>query len=233
MTDGPDDAVRVLVVDDQQLVRAGFCMVLNSRPDITVVAEAADGQDALDVLERVAVDVVLMDIRMPRLDGIAATRRIVATRPDVRVVVLTTFDLDASVTRAIAAGASGFLLKDVAPEKLIEAVHTVYRGEAMVDAVSTRRLLRQAAPLLAAAPPDAGRAEGPTGEIAAVLARLTPREREVLTLMGKGATNTEIAAEQSVSEATVKTHVGHVLAKTDSRDRVQAVVFAFRAGLVS
>jgi DNA-binding NarL/FixJ family response regulator len=233
MTGGLDDTVRVLVVDDQQLVRAGFCMVLNSRSDITVVAEAADGQEALDVLERVDVDVVLMDIRMPRLDGIAATRRVVATRPDVRVVVLTTFDLDASVARAIAAGASGFLLKDVAPEKLIEAVRTVHRGEAMVDAVSTRRLLRQTAPLLAAAPPSPNEAGGPAGETAAVLARLTPREREVLTLMGQGATNTEIAAQEVVSEATVKTHVGHILAKTGSRDRVQAVVFAFRAGLVS
>lgn len=219
------DPVRLMLVDDQELVRAGFAMVLDSCDDLTVVAQAADGEAALAELDRTAVDVVLMDVRMPRLDGIETTRRALAARPELRIVVLTTFDLDESVTAAIGAGASGFLLKDVAPQALIEAVRTVHRGDSVVDPVSTRRLLRRTAPLLAAPEPETPEATVPGG--------LTPREHDVLVLIGRGFTNSEIAAELVVSEATVKTHVGHVLAKTGSRDRVQAVALAFRAGLVS
>ncbi|MDN5919452.1 MAG: response regulator transcription factor [Pseudonocardia sp.] len=220
-----------MLVDDQELVRAGFAMVLDSTDDITVVAQAGDGEEALALLEDTAVDVVLMDVRMPRLDGIEATRRAVAAHPGLRVVVLTTFDLDESVTAAIAAGASGFLLKDVAPQALIEAVRTVRRGDSVIDPVSTRRLLRATAPLLAEPEPaDAPSAATPPS---AALTELTPREREVLVLMGKGLTNSEIASDLFLSEATVKTHIGHVLAKTGSRGRVQAVALAFRTGLVS
>ena len=222
------DPVRLMLVDDQELVRAGFAMVLDSCDDLTVVAQASDGEQALAELDRTAVDIVLMDIRMPRLDGIEATRRAIAGHDGVKVIVLTTFDLDESVTAAIAAGASGFLLKDVKPEGLIDAVRTVHGGESVVDPVSTRRLLRATAPLLstpepAAAAPDA----------TAPLADLTPREQEVLTLVGTGRSNAEIMNDLFVSEATVKTHIGHLLAKTRSRDRVQLVALAFRAGLVS
>jgi DNA-binding NarL/FixJ family response regulator len=213
---------RLLLVDDQEMVRAGFAMVLDSRDDLAVVAQAGTGEDALAVLATTAVDVVLMDVRMPGIDGIETTRRAVAAHPELKVLVLTTFDLDESVRGAIAAGASGFLLKDVEPDALIDAVRTVQRGDAVIDPVSTRRLLRQTAPLLSSATPAA-----------TSLAVLTPREREVLELIGRGYTNGEIAAEHVVSEATVKTHVGHVLAKTGSRDRVQAVALAFRTGLVS
>ena len=218
--------LRVVVVDDQSLVRAGFRMMLDSQPDITVVGQAADGDEVLAVLAESPADVVLMDIRMPRVDGVEATRRVVAEHPGTRVIVLTTFDLDSSVRNAIAAGASGFLLKDVSPEFMIDAVRTVHRGDAVVDPVSTRRLLRQAGPLLAGSPGDGNGNDGR-------LADLTPRERAVLALIGQGRTNAEIAAEHFVSEATVKTHVSHILAKTGSRDRVQAVVLAFRTGLVS
>ena len=164
---------------------------------------------------------------MPGLDGIEATRRAVERHPDLRVIVLTTFDLDESVTAAIGAGASGFLLKGVRPDDLIEAVRTVHRGDSMIDPISTRRLLRATAPLL-------GDQRSATAAPAATAAldELTPREREVLGLVGEGRSNTEIAADLVVSEATVKTHIGHLLAKTQSRDRVQLVVLAFRAGLV-
>ncbi|MHA6621218.1 response regulator transcription factor [Pseudonocardia sp. DLS-67] len=214
-----------MLVDDQELVRAGFAMVLDSCDDLSVVAQAGDGEAALATLETTTVDVVLMDVRMPRLDGIEATRRAVAMQPDLRVIVLTTFDLDESVTAAIGAGASGFLLKGVRPDDLIEAVRTVHRGDSMVDPVSTRRLLRATAPLL-------GDQRPATPATTAALEELTPREREVLGLVGEGRSNTEIAADLVVSEATVKTHIGHLLAKTQSRDRVQLVVLAFRAGLV-
>ncbi|SFM87281.1 two component transcriptional regulator, LuxR family [Pseudonocardia ammonioxydans] len=222
------DPVRLMLVDDQELVRAGFAMVLDSCDDLTVVAQAGDGEQALAELERTAIDVVLMDVRMPRLDGIEATRRAVAAHPGVKVLVLTTFDLDESVTAAIGAGASGFLLKDVKPEGLIDAVRTVHSGESVVDPVSTRRLLRATAPLLSAPEPVAA-----APEAQAVLAELTPREREVLMLVGDGRSNSEIMGELFVSEATVKTHIGHLLAKTRCRDRVQLVALAFRAGLVS
>lgn len=220
--------VRLMLVDDQELVRAGFAMVLDSCDDLSVVAQAGDGEEALAELDRTPVDVVLMDVRMPKLDGIEATRRALAAHPGLKVVVLTTFDLDESVTAAIGAGASGFLLKDVKPQGLIDAVRTVHSGDSVIDPVSTARLLRATAPLLSA--PQTG-AVAPDAE--AMLDGLTPREREVLALVGGGRSNAEIQAELVVSEATVKTHIGHLLAKTQSRDRVQLVALAFRAGLVS
>ncbi|ANY09721.1 LuxR family transcriptional regulator [Pseudonocardia sp. HH130630-07] len=217
-----------MLVDDQELVRAGFAMVLDSCDDLTVVAQAGDGEQALAELGRTPVDVVLMDVRMPRLDGIETTRRALATHPDLKIIVLTTFDLDESVTAAIGAGASGFLLKDVKPQGLIDAVRTVHGGESVIDPVSTRRLLRATAPLLSAPEPAAA-----APDALAALEDLTPREREVLTLVGSGRSNAEIQRDLVVSEATVKTHIGHLLAKTQSRDRVQLVALAFRAGLVN
>ncbi|MGW0044108.1 response regulator [Rhodococcus sp. NPDC003348] len=211
--------IRVALVDDQQLVRAGFRMVIDSQPDMTVVVEASDGAQALRELADVRADVVLMDVQMPNLDGIEATRRMTAGEPAPKVVVLTTFDNDEYVIGAISAGASGFLLKDAQPEELLAALRTVHRGDAVIAARSTRRLLQHVGPILSGPPqrlPD----------------DLTPREVEVLEAMAYGLSNAEIAARFHVSEATVKTHVGRVLSKTDSRDRVQAVVFAYRIGLV-
>jgi DNA-binding NarL/FixJ family response regulator len=219
--------IRVVLVDDQQLVRAGFRMVIDSQPDLTVVGEAGDGAGAVELLRRTATDVVLMDVRMPGTDGIAATQQVTALPEPPRVVVLTTFDLDEYVVAAIGAGASGFLLKDAPPEEMLTAVRTVHAGDSVIAASSTRRLLQHVAPMLR----GAGTAGAP-GEPRA-LAELTPREKEVLVLMAYGASNTEIAGQLFVSEATVKTHVGRVLAKTGSRDRVQAVVLAYRTGLVA
>jgi DNA-binding NarL/FixJ family response regulator len=218
--------IRVVLVDDQQMVRAGFRMVIESQPDLTVVGEAGDGAAAVEVVRTTPADVVLMDVRMPGTDGIAATRQVTELPDAPRVVVLTTFDLDEYVVAAIGAGASGFLLKDAPPEEMLGAIRTVHAGDSVIAASSTRRLLQHVAPMLRGATPspaDDGRA----------LADLTPREREVLVQMAYGATNTEIAEQFVVSEATVKTHVGRVLAKTGSRDRVQAVVLAYRTGLVS
>ncbi|MGY1830219.1 response regulator [Geodermatophilus sp. SYSU D01180] len=217
--------IRVALVDDQQMVRAGFRMVIDSQPDLTVVGEAGDGAAAVDLLRATAADVVLMDVRMPGTDGIEATRQVTALPDPPRVVVLTTFDLDEYVVAAIGAGASGFLLKDAPPEEMLAAVRTVHAGDSVIAASSTRRLLQHVAPMLR----GAGAAPAP----ATGLSELTPREREVLVQMALGATNTEIAQRLFVSEATVKTHVGRVLAKTGSRDRVQAVVLAYRTGLVS
>ncbi len=220
--------IRVALVDDQQMVRAGFRMVIDSQPDLSVVGEAGDGEAAVRLLQRTAADVVLMDVRMPGTDGIEATRRVTALPVPPRVVVLTTFDLDEYVVAAIGAGASGFLLKDAPPEEMLAAVRTVHAGDSVIAASSTRRLLQHVAPMLRGAAP------APVHPAAAAeLADLTPREREVLEHMALGASNTEIAARLFVSEATVKTHVGRVLAKTGSRDRVQAVVLAYRTGLVS
>ncbi len=216
--------IRVVLVDDQQMVRAGFRMVIDSQPDLTVVGEAGDGAAAVDLLRRTPADVVLMDVRMPGVDGIQATAQVGALPDPPRVVVLTTFDLDEYVVAAIGAGASGFLLKDAAPEEMLDAVRTVHAGNSVIAASSTRRLLQHVAPLLRSQTPLTAPPPG--------LAELTPREREVLVQMAYGATNTEIAGRLFVSEATVKTHVGRVLAKTGSRDRVQAVVLAFRTGLV-
>jgi DNA-binding NarL/FixJ family response regulator len=217
--------VRVALVDDQQLVRAGFRMVIDSQPDLEVVLEAGDGEEAVRRLGVVAADVVLMDVRMPLMDGLEATARLTqgpgpGGAPAPRVVVLTTFDLDEYVLRAIRAGASGFLLKDAPPEELLAAIRTVHSGDAVIAPSSTRRLLEH----LVTALPEARQHPG--------LDDLTDREREVLVLMARGRSNTEIAQELVVAEATVKTHVGRVLAKLGARDRVQAVVTAYETGLV-
>jgi len=238
--------IRVALVDDQQLVRVGFRMLIDSQPDLTVVAEAGDGVEAVDLLAHVRVDVVLMDIRMPRLDGIDATRALTALAEGPRVIVLTTFDIDEYVLAAIGAGASGFLLKDALPEEMLEAIRTVHAGEAVISASSTRRLLQHVGPMLrdrTSAGVDGTGKPSPQASPASMtsesnrvdqvaLQELTPRETEVLIQMAYGASNTEIASLFVVSEATVKTHVGRVLAKTGSRDRVQAIVLAYRAGLV-
>lgn len=218
-----DRPTRVMIVDDQALVRAGFRMVLDAEPDIEVVAECADGQAALDALPGRGVDVVLMDIRMPRLDGIEATRRVVAREEPPKVLVLTTFDLDEYVYAALRAGAAGFLLKDAGPSELLAAIRAVHTGDAVVAPGPTRRLLDRFLPLLpsAAGPTALGR-----------LDVLTEREREVLEAVGRGLNNTEIAAALFVAEATVKTHIGRVLAKLGLRDRVQMVVLAYETGLV-
>jgi DNA-binding NarL/FixJ family response regulator len=219
--------IRVALVDDQQLVRAGFRMVIDSQPDLEVVLEAGDGAEAVRRLAVVPVDVVLMDVRMPTMDGLTATDRITsgahpADTPAPRVVVLTTFDLDEYVLRAIKAGASGFLLKDAPPEEMLAAIRTVHAGDAVIAPSTTRRLLEH----LVTALPDEARAQHPG------LAELTDREREVLVLMARGRSNGEIAGDLVVAEATVKTHVGRVLAKLGARDRVQAVVTAYESGLV-
>ena len=223
MSDAATGPIRIAIVDDQQLVRAGFRMVIDSQPDMSVQVEASDGEQALRELARVPVDVVLMDVQMPNLDGIEATRRLTALEHSPKVVVLTTFDNDEYVVAAISAGASGFLLKDAQPEDLLAALRTVYRGDAVIAARSTRRLLQHVGPMLAGAS---------TVERPQLPDDLTPREVEVLEAMAHGLSNTEIAQKLFVSEATVKTHVGRVLAKTGSRDRVQAVVFAYQTGLV-
>jgi DNA-binding NarL/FixJ family response regulator len=228
MSEAAGGPIRVALVDDQQMVRAGFRMVIDSQPDLTVVGEAGDGAAAVQLLTRTPADVVLMDIRMPGTDGIEATRQVTALPHPPRVVVLTTFDLDEYVVAAIGAGASGFLLKDASPEDMLTALRTVHAGDSVIAASSTRRLLQHVAPMLRGAAPAS-----PAGTDARALEDLTPREREVLELMAYGASNTEIAERFVVSEATVKTHVGRVLAKTGSRDRVQAVVLAYRTGLVA
>ncbi len=215
--------IRVFLVDDQQMVRAGFRMLVESQPDLEVVGEAGDGQEAVELLSVTSCDVVLMDVRMPRLDGVEATRRITAGEGAPRVVVLTTFDLDEHAFAAIRAGAAAFLLKDARPEELLDAIRTVHAGDSVVAPSTTRRLLEH----FAAALPD------PTPAVPdARLVDLTERELEVLVLVGRGLSNQEIAAELYVAEATVKTHVSRVLAKTGSRDRVQLVVLAYGAKLV-
>ncbi|MCR6690562.1 response regulator transcription factor [Cellulomonas sp.] len=229
--------IHVALVDDQQLVRAGFRMVIDSQPDLHVVLEAGDGAQAvhaLDPASRTAlgrVDVVLMDVRMPQMDGLEATARIVARgtddAPAPRVIVLTTFDLDEYVLAAIRAGASGFLLKDAPPEEMLAAIRTVHRGDAVIAPSSTRRLLEH----LVTALPEQQEDDGANPARLAV-ADLTEREREVLLLMARGRSNTEIGQDLFVAEATVKTHVGRILAKLGARDRVQAVVTAYEAGLV-
>jgi DNA-binding NarL/FixJ family response regulator len=216
-------SIRLLIADDQALVRGGFRAILEAEPDIDVVAEAGDGAEALDVARRHRVDVVLMDIRMPRLDGIEATRRLLAEprNPPTRVLVLTTFDLDQYVYEALRAGASGFLLKDVPPEHLAPAVRIVGGGEALLAPSVTRRLIEEFA-----------RRPVPGGPSSAPLQQLTPRERDVLMLVARGMSNFEIAERLFVGESTVKTHVAHVLSKLGARDRIHAVVFAYESGLV-
>ncbi|NUU25420.1 MAG: response regulator transcription factor [Streptomycetaceae bacterium] len=221
--------IRVILVDDQPLLRTGFRMILEAEPDIAVVGEAADGQQAVEMVRTLQPDVVLMDIRMPRMDGVEATRRIVGTGRDgqappegARVLVLTTFDLDEYVVEALRAGASGFLLKDVPADDLIAAIRVIADGDALLAPSITRRLLDMYASRLPAA-------EDPTPD---TLAMLTEREVEVLRLVARGMSNAEIATELFVSETTVKTHVGHVLTKLGLRDRVQAAVYAYESGLV-
>lgn len=223
----PSMAIRVMLVDDQVLLRTGFRMVLAAQPDMEVVAEAGDGAEALEVLRHTRVDVVLMDVRMPRMDGVEATRRICgAHRPEdggPRVLILTTFDLDEYAFAALKAGASGFMLKDVPPDDLLAAIRAVHSGDAVVAPSTTRRLLDRFTPML----PGAGAEQRHTE-----IDRLTEREREVLLLVAQGMSNGEIARKLVLSEATVKTHVGRILTKLDLRDRVQAVVLAYESGLV-
>ncbi len=215
-------SLRVAIADDQQLVRAGFRMILDAEPGFTVVGEAADGLAAVNLVTREEPDVVLMDIRMPHLDGIDATRQITASGVATRVLVVTTFDVDEYVARAVRAGASGFLLKDTPPDELLRAIRVVARGDALLAPSSTRQLIEQYLTGTAPALDDGSD----------VVERLTDRELEVLGLLARGLSNAEIAAELVLAETTVKTHVGRVLAKLDVRDRVQAVVWAYEHGVV-
>jgi DNA-binding NarL/FixJ family response regulator len=215
------DQIRVLVVDDQALIRSGFRLILDAEDDITVVGEAGDGEVAITEADRLKPDVVLMDVRMPRLDGVEATRRLAAIG-ETRVLILTTFDLDEYLFEAVRAGASGFLLKDVPPDDLVAAVRAVARGEALIEPRMTRRLLAEFARqprTVAGRTPDA-------------LKELTPREMEVFQAMARGLSNAEIGESLYISETTVKSHVGHILMKLNLRDRIQAVVLAYESGLL-
>jgi len=212
--------VRVLIADDQALMRGGFRMIVDAEDDLEVVGEAIDGADAVRRFEALRPDVVVMDVRMPTMDGIEATRRITAVDPPGRVLILTTFDLDEYVFDALRAGASGFLLKDRPPEELVAAIRLVAAGEALLAPTVTRRLIERFAHM----PPDPAPPRG--------LGELTDREREVLVLMARGRSNAEIAGDLFVAETTVKTHVGRVLHKLGLRDRAQAVVLAYESGLV-
>jgi DNA-binding NarL/FixJ family response regulator len=211
---------RVLIADDQSMVRRGFRMIMDAEPDLEVVAEAADGEQAVAACGRFAPNVVLMDIRMPSMDGLEATRRILASGDGPRVIILTTFDIDEYVFESLRAGASGFLLKNSSPEQLVQAVRLVARGDALLDPGVTRRIIERFSDL-------GGGTEPP-----AALEELTPREHEVLGLVAQGLSNAEIAERLVVASGTVKTHVARVLSKLGLRDRVQAVVFAYQHGLV-
>jgi DNA-binding NarL/FixJ family response regulator len=213
----------VLIADDQALVRVGLRKILEAEPEMTVVGEAADGEDAVSAAQRLRPDLVLMDIRMPVLDGIEATRRIVAAQAGTRVLVLTTFGLDRYVFDALRSGASGFMLKDAPPEEIAAAVRIVANGDALLAPAVTRSVIEEFArqrPAAAAAPPPA-------------VAELTPREREVLALLARGLSNPEICERLVISEATAKTHVARILQKLDLRDRVQAVIYAYETGFVA
>jgi DNA-binding NarL/FixJ family response regulator len=214
-------SIRVVLVDDQTLVRTGFRMILDETDDIEVVGEAGDGVAAVDAVVSTRPDLVLMDVRMPKVDGIEATRRIRALPAPPKVLILTTFDLDDYVFSGLRAGASGFLLKDTLAADLVAAVRVVMSGEAVAAPSITRRLIAHFVTSAAPPPPDPGR-----------LAVLTPREREVLTLIARGLSNPEIALDLHLSEGTVKTHVGRILAKLGLRDRVHAVIVAYECGLV-
>ena len=211
--------IRVLVADDQSMVRAGFRMLLSGEEDIEVVAEASNGKEAVEKAARFDPTVVLMDIRMPELDGLEATRRILASDVPARVLILTTFDLDEYVYEALRAGASGFVLKDDPPEQLIAAIRTVAAGDALLSPTVTRRVIEQFARVPRPAPPEE-------------LAELSEREREVFQLLARGLSNAEIGQQLFISETTVKTHVTHILSKLGLRDRVQAVVLAYQTGVV-
>ena len=213
--------IKVLVVDDQRLVRAGFRVILTAEPDITVVGEAGDGVEAIGLTRQLSPAVVLMDIRMPTLDGLAAARTILAETPS-QVLMLTTFDTDEYVYAALRAGASGFLLKDAPSEQLVHAVRSVARGDALIDPAITRRLIGHFI-----------QATRPRPDLPAPLAELTPRERDVLRQVAQGHSNAEIAQRLIIEESTVKTHVARVLMKLGLRDRVQAVVLAYETGFVT
>jgi DNA-binding NarL/FixJ family response regulator len=223
--------IRVLLVDDQSLLRMGFRMILEAEPDIEVVGEAADGEAGVRLATALHPDVVVMDIRMPGMDGIAATTLITGASQPSKVLILTTFDLDQYVFAGLRAGASGFLLKDAPPPELLTAIRTVASGEAVLAPTATRRLISQFLPLL----PDPGRPEGQdrARERDGMLARLTDRERTVFTQLAAGRSNREIAGDLHLSEGTVKIHVGRILAKLGLRDRVQAVVLAYESGLIT
>ena len=216
-------SVRVLIVDDQALVRAGFKMILESEPGIEIVGEAADGLEAIEATRTLSPDVVLMDIRMPNLDGLEATRRIFQNGGGPRVLMLTTFDLDEYVYEALRAGASGFMLKDTPPEQLVAAIHVVAAGDALLSPTITKRVIEE---FISRPPSTIAAPSSP------LLEELTAREFEVLGFMARGLSNAEIAKDLFVSETTVKTHVARVLMKLDLRDRVQAVVFAYETGVV-
>ncbi len=221
--------IRVVIVDDQPLMRQGFEMILEAQEDIDVVGQAADGMEALALVEDVAPDVVLMDIRMPTLDGIEATRLM----PSARVLVLTTFGEDEYVVDALRAGASGFLLKDATPEELVHAVRVVARGDSLLAPAVTTRLIAKVLPALAPSDPKPQRSTPGGSAARGLVDLLTAREVDVLRLLANGSSNQEIALTLYISETTVKSHVSHVLAKLSVRDRVQAVVVAYEAGIVS
>ena len=212
--------IRVLLADDQPLVRAGLRRIIDADPEVTVVGEAEDGLDAVRQAQALRPDIVLMDVRMPVFDGIEATRRLTEAERPARVIVLTTFGLDEYVLAALRSGASAFVLKEAPPEEILGAIHSVASGKAVIDPAVVKAVIDE----LARRPPRA--------ELAASIAELTPREREVLALLARGLSNAEIAAELVVGEGTVKTHVARVLSKLNVRDRVQAVVFAYEAGVV-
>jgi DNA-binding NarL/FixJ family response regulator len=219
-------STRVLLADDQEMMRMAYRMVIDSQPDLDVVGEAVNGRDAVEAAGRLHPDVILMDVRMPHMDGVEATRRIIATRNDARIIILTTFDLDEYVYAALRAGASGFLLKDAPPNDLLSAIRAVASGDAVVAPSVTRRLLTSYAHRL----PGAGQPD-PTQR--SKLETLTSRESEVLLEVARSLSNAEIAEKLFLSEATVKSHVGRILAKLGLRDRVQIVVFAYETGLIT
>jgi DNA-binding NarL/FixJ family response regulator len=215
--------IKVLIVDDQSLVRAGFRMILEAEEDVEVVGEAADGAEAVEAARELDPDVILMDVRMPNVDGLEATRRLLDGKTEgPRVLILTTFDLDEYVYEALRVGASGFLLKDTPPEQLVEAIHVVSNGDALLSPVITRRVIEE----FVRRPPESVRKPAPE------LEELTVRELEILRYLARGLSNAEIARAAFVSETTVKTHVAHILLKLRLRDRVQAVVFAYENGVV-
>jgi DNA-binding NarL/FixJ family response regulator len=216
----------ILLVDDQAMLRMGYRMILDAQPDLTVVGEAENGLEAIELTDRLEPDVVLMDVRMPGLDGVQATERIVASGSDSRIIILTTFDVDEYAYGALRAGASGFLLKDAPPPDMLSAIRAVATGDAVVAPSVTRRLLSQFAQHL----PDSRHTT--FGDAEDRIESLTPRERELLVEVARGLSNAEIAERLVLSEATVKTHIGRILAKLGLRDRVQIVVFAYETGLV-